>query len=110
MNRFLVDAQLPPALARWLSEQGHVAEHVFDFGGDGTTDQAILQCALETGASIITKDDDFLLLSARMQECPPIVWVRVGNTRRAALLDLFQQRLPALINALQNGERVIELV
>jgi len=25
--RFLVDAQLPPALARWLAAQGHEAEH-----------------------------------------------------------------------------------
>jgi len=30
--RFLIDARLPPALARWLTEQGHEAEHVFDCG------------------------------------------------------------------------------
>lgn len=30
--RFLVDAQLPPALARWLVERSHEAEHVFDLG------------------------------------------------------------------------------
>jgi predicted nuclease of predicted toxin-antitoxin system len=28
--RFIVDAQLPPALARWLVRQGHEAEHVAD--------------------------------------------------------------------------------
>jgi predicted nuclease of predicted toxin-antitoxin system len=28
--RFVVDAQLPPALARYLSSLGHDAEHVFD--------------------------------------------------------------------------------
>jgi predicted nuclease of predicted toxin-antitoxin system len=28
--RFLVDAQLPPALARWLAGKGHEAEHVAD--------------------------------------------------------------------------------
>ncbi len=28
--RFLVDAQLPPALARWLAANGHAAEHVAD--------------------------------------------------------------------------------
>ena len=27
---FLVDAQLPPALADWLIKQGHPAEHVYD--------------------------------------------------------------------------------
>ena len=30
--KFIVDAQLPPALARWLCEQGHQAEHVQDVG------------------------------------------------------------------------------
>lgn len=28
--RFIVDAQLPPALAAWLIAQGHEAVHVFD--------------------------------------------------------------------------------
>jgi predicted nuclease of predicted toxin-antitoxin system len=39
--RFPVDAQLPPALARWLAEQGHAAEHVFDLGMAGADDKAI---------------------------------------------------------------------
>lgn len=30
--RFLVDAQLPPALARWLCANGHEAVHVGDLG------------------------------------------------------------------------------
>jgi predicted nuclease of predicted toxin-antitoxin system len=30
--RFLVDAQQPPALARWLTAAGHPSEHVADLG------------------------------------------------------------------------------
>ncbi|MBU2807009.1 DUF5615 family PIN-like protein [Acidithiobacillus ferrooxidans F221] len=30
--QFLVDAQLPPALARWISAQGYSACHVADIG------------------------------------------------------------------------------
>jgi len=30
--QFLVDAQLPPALARWLVGHGHDATHVVDHG------------------------------------------------------------------------------
>lgn len=33
--RFLVDAQLPPALARWIAAQGHEARHVADLGMAG---------------------------------------------------------------------------
>jgi predicted nuclease of predicted toxin-antitoxin system len=30
--RFVIDAQLPPALARLLTAHGHTAEHVADIG------------------------------------------------------------------------------
>ena len=36
---FLIDAQLPPALASWLIQQGHTAQHVDDLGlrlGEGS--------------------------------------------------------------------------
>ncbi len=41
--RFLVDAQLPPALARWLTERGHHAQHVADIGMMAATDHQIWQ-------------------------------------------------------------------
>jgi len=34
--RFLVDAQLPPALARWLSAQNCPTHHVADLGMDAS--------------------------------------------------------------------------
>lgn len=39
--RFLVDAQLPPALARWLSAQGCPADHVADLGMEASRDRVI---------------------------------------------------------------------
>jgi len=39
--RLLVDAQLPPALARWLTAQGHEAQHVFDVELTNAPDGAI---------------------------------------------------------------------
>jgi predicted nuclease of predicted toxin-antitoxin system len=43
--RFLIDAQLPSALARWLAE-GYVAEHVGDRGLSTASDSAIWNFAL----------------------------------------------------------------
>jgi predicted nuclease of predicted toxin-antitoxin system len=57
--RFLVDAQLPPALARWLVANGHTAEHVADRQMEAASDAAIWDCALQEAAAIITKDEDF---------------------------------------------------
>jgi hypothetical protein len=59
--RLLVDAQLPPALARWLVEQGHAAEHVHDLGLHAADDRVLWDYAVPVGAVIVTKDEDFAL-------------------------------------------------
>lgn len=59
--RFLVDAQLPPALARWLADQGQPARHVYDLGLATADDREIWDVALATGAVVVTKDEDFAL-------------------------------------------------
>lgn len=56
--RFLVDAQLPPALARPLIEHGHVAEHVGEIGPGDAPDRDLWRCALEHDLVIVTKDED----------------------------------------------------
>lgn len=63
---FLVDAQLPPALARWLSGQGHEAHHVEDVGLRDADDGPIWAHALSVGAVILTKDEDFAERAASM--------------------------------------------
>jgi predicted nuclease of predicted toxin-antitoxin system len=57
--RFLVDAQLPPALARPLEAWGHVAEHVADLGIAAAPDHRVREYAAGVGAVIVTKDEDF---------------------------------------------------
>lgn len=61
--RFLVDAQLPPALARMPAANGLDAGHVHEVGLGGAEDSAIWDHAARTGAAIITKDEDFVSLS-----------------------------------------------
>jgi predicted nuclease of predicted toxin-antitoxin system len=108
--RFLVDAQLPPALAHWLAEHGHAAEHLFDLGMAGAEDKAIWAYAVEVRAVIVTKDEDFAERRARTGDGPSIVWVRVGNTSRRDLLAWFRFRLPTVVEALDRGETLIEIV
>ena len=59
--RFVVDAQLPPALARRLETLGHTAEHVADRGMAAASDNAIRDYAASVGAAIVTKDEDFAI-------------------------------------------------
>ncbi|MGC2224174.1 MAG: DUF5615 family PIN-like protein [Methylocella sp.] len=89
--RFLVDAQLPPALSRYLAAGGHEAEHVADIELGGAKDQAIWEYAARVGAVIVSKDEDF------------------PNTRKRELLLWFEPLLPRIIEALERGERLIEI-
>ena len=108
--RFLIDAQLPPALARWLSAKGHQAEHVADRGMLAAPDNEIWDAALASSSAIVTKDEDFAQRRTLSTDGPPIVWVRLPNTRTRDLLAWFETVLPGLIDALERGETLIQVM
>ena len=62
--RFLIDAQLPPRLARRLAQLGHDVTHVADLGLTSATDQQIWNAAVERAAILVTKDQDFAVARA----------------------------------------------
>ena len=107
--RFLVDAQLPPALARWMVVQGHEAQHVADIDMQAATDRQIWDYAAQNGAAIMTKDEDFAQRRALTDWGPVIVWIRLPNARRKDLLEWFEKALPAILAALENGDTLIEV-
>ena len=108
--RFLVDAQLPPALARWLVAAGHEAEHVADRDMQAASDAAIWDLALREHAAIVTKDEDFAQRRALTGTGPAVVWIRLRNTRRSELLAWFVAALPPILSALARGETLIEIM
>jgi predicted nuclease of predicted toxin-antitoxin system len=107
--RFVVDAQLPPALARFLAQRGHEASHVLDSGRLSASDRDIWEHAANLGAVLITKDEDFVTMGAFQASGPPIVWVRLGNTANRILLKYFETMLPNILAALRRGETVVVL-
>lgn len=110
MIRFLVDAQLPPALVRWLTARGHHAAHVADKGMQAATDRLIWDFAVTEDWIIVTKDEDFAQRKIITQAGPAIVWLRWPNTRRHELLVRFEDALPMIVAALSRGETLIEVV
>lgn len=108
---FLVDAQLPPALARALSELGHEAVHVADVGLQSAADATIWREAVRRNAVIVTKDEDFVGSRADSfgSPAPQVVWVRFGNVARRALLQCFLPSLPQVVALIEAGERVVEV-
>jgi predicted nuclease of predicted toxin-antitoxin system len=106
--RFLVDAQLPPALARRIESHGHTAQHVAECGLATAPDEQIRRYAASTNAVIVTKDEDFVVRQV-LQSGPPVVWIRTGNTRRAELLRRIETDWTTIVDALERGERLVEI-
>ncbi|MCK9249534.1 MAG: DUF5615 family PIN-like protein [Solirubrobacteraceae bacterium] len=71
--RFLVDAQLPPALARMLEARGHEAEHVVDITRGDAPDRELWNYAVEHGAVLVTKDEDFSDRVLLLEPAPVVV-------------------------------------
>jgi len=108
--RFLIDAQLPPALANLLKDQGHVAEHVADVGLRDANDLTIREYAATHDAVVVSKDEDFAEHQRLHPGGPAIVWLRVGNSSNAALLAWFMPILPDIEERIAAGETLIEVI
>ena len=107
--KFLVDAQLPPRLAHWISSRGHEATHAFEIGLHAADDPIIWEHARTENAVIISKDED--LVDRWLLNTTPVafVWIRKGNCSNRALLEWFEPLWPEMLKRLEEGERFIEL-
>ena len=59
MRSFLVDENLSPLLARWLTDLGYPAYAVRDIGLKGASDEEIIRRAQKDSHILITSDLDF---------------------------------------------------
>ena len=107
--RVLIDAQLPPGLKLLLTAAGHEARHVSDIGLRDATDPVLWDYALREGIAIFTKDEDFALRRVRDREGPTIVWLRVGNCSRDALVRWLTPLLGSIEKLVEAGEGLIEV-
>jgi predicted nuclease of predicted toxin-antitoxin system len=106
--RFVVDTQLPNALAHWMREQGHDAEHVLEIGLAQGKDTPIWHYAQEHAAVIVTKDEDFAEWVRRGRSGPAVIWLRIGNCSSRALRAWLEPLFPVIVRKLAQGERLIE--
>lgn len=105
--KFLIDAQLPPALCGWLRGRGHEAEHVADLGLLAAADREIAARVEAGGSVLITKDEDFVAL--RLPDRFALLWLRCGNATNVALAAWLEPRWAQIEELLDQGERFIEV-
>lgn len=92
-----------------LTKRGHAAEHVTDIGPADMPDRELWQYAITNDAVLITKDEDFAALLVMRGASPVIVWIRIPNTRRQALLAWFEPLIDTIVELVESGNRLIEL-
>ncbi len=107
--KFLVDNQLPIALARYLASLGVVRKHVFDLGLAESSDNEIWANADRHAYIVISKDEDFCHLANGPLRGARFIWIRLGNCRTKTLLTLMERTWPLIIRDLDAGEQIIEI-
>ena len=95
--KFLVDMSLSPALAAWITDQGHDAVHAISIGLDRASDNVIFKRALEEQRVIIMADLDFprLLAFAHTEE-PGLILFRGGNYSEQEALSRLKRVLETI--------------
>jgi predicted nuclease of predicted toxin-antitoxin system len=106
---FLIDNQLPIGLRGHLQAHGLEAVHVSQCGLDNASDQVIWDYAKARNFVVVSKDEDFFHLSGTDANGPPLVWVRLGNCRNAALFAAFDNVLSRLLEAISAGAKIVEI-
>jgi len=92
--KFLVDAQLPRRLARWLQVEGHEAFHTQDLPqGNRTGDTAINELSMREQRAVITKDEDFVDMFVLRHQPYKLLLVSTGNISNEELEQLFRNNL-----------------
>ena len=105
-----INAQLPPAIANWISENFNVeAVAIRELNLREATDLEIFTAARNVSAIVMTKDSDFVELVNTRGTPPQVIWLTCGNTTNARLREILAQALPSAIKLLKSGEAVVEI-
>lgn len=106
-----VDAQLSPAIAKWLAEDFRVkAASLRSLGLRDADDLIVFEKAREASAVVLTKDIDLLKIQERRGPPPKIIHLTCGNTFNRAVRAIMQKHFPFIIESLfDRNEPFVEI-
>jgi predicted nuclease of predicted toxin-antitoxin system len=106
---FLVDAQLPRRLARWLQQRGHDVIHTLDLAQQNRTpDPSLAALADQDRRVLVTKDTDFEITHELGRGPSKLMLITTGNIHNDELLTLFARNEETLVRLL-NEHTFIEM-
>jgi predicted nuclease of predicted toxin-antitoxin system len=99
--KFIVDAQLPIRLARFLQNAGYDTLHTRDLSQqNATTDSTINAISIQEERIVITKDTDFVDSFLTIQQPYKLLLITTGNIKNSELEALFVANLAMLADLL----------
>jgi predicted nuclease of predicted toxin-antitoxin system len=105
--KFLVDAQLPVRLARFLKAAGYDTVHTIDLlNKNATPDTEINAISMRDNRIVITKDSDFLNSFLTIKEPYKLLLITTGNISNLELESLFAANLQSLSDLFSNHSYV----
>jgi predicted nuclease of predicted toxin-antitoxin system len=105
-----LDAQLSPALAKWMSLELNVeAVAVRDLGLRDAKDTEIFQQAKKADVVMMTKDSDFVILLERYGPPPRVLWITCGNTSNQRMQQILRLQLSQAVALFDAGEALVEI-
>lgn len=107
--KFVVDAQLPRRLVRQLRQLGYEAQHTWSLDlGNRTPDGQVARVADIEGATVVTKDSDFMVSHILNGSPKKLLLISTGNISNRSLLKLFDCHIETIVSAL-NDSSLVEL-
>lgn len=108
--KFLLDENLSRRILPFLQNDFPGSTQVALVGLERADDRSIWTYARTNDFIIVTRDADFEELSALLGQPPQVIWIRVPNVSKSALLNLLLDNKNLLFDALQaQGVDCIEL-
>lgn len=105
-----IDAQLSPAIAKWINDSFPVqAVALRELGLRDASDRQIFDAAKQAGVVVMTKDRDFIELVSRYGSPPQVIWLTCGNTSNVRLKQILAFTLSKAIDLLSDGESLVEI-
>lgn len=110
MLRFIVDTQLPPLLATYLTSKGNDSIHTTFFkDGHLLQDSEISVIAKNENRIIVTKDNDFLERYALYGAPPKVLLLQYGNIKNSELILLIEKEIEKISSLFQQESNLIIL-
>ena len=102
--KYIVDAQLPKRLSRWLNANSYDSIHTLDLPDKNDTEDIEIQDSV-----VVSKDKDFPDYRFIKGLPQRLLWVTTGNIVNKELISLFERGFSKIDSEFKDGRLFIEL-